>query len=45
MEQFVTSVVTDESQREKELLRFIGNSIPVLTLHDVVEHLLSLLNW
>ena len=45
MEQFVTSTVTDTSLREKELLRFIGNSIPVLTLHDVVEHLLSLLNW
>ena len=45
MEQFVTSIVTDKPQREKELLRFIGNSIPVLTLHDVVEHLLSLLNW
>ena len=45
MGQFVTSTITDESQREKELLRFIGNSIPVMTLHDVVQHLLSLLNW
>ena len=45
MEQFATSTIADVPQRENELLRFIGNSIPVLTLHDVVEHLLSLLNW
>ena len=47
MEQFATSTITDESQREKELLRSIGNSIPVLNLRDVVEHLLllSLLSW
>ena len=45
MEQFVTSTITNESQREKELLRLIGNSTPILTLHDAVEHLLSLLNW
>ena len=45
MEQFVTSTTTNESQQEKELLRFIGNSTPVMTLHDVVQHLLSLPNW
>ena len=45
MEQFATSTITDESRREKELLRFIGNLIPIMTLHVVVQHLLSLLNW
>ena len=30
---------------EKELFRLIGNSIPVLTLDDVLAHLLPLLRW
>ena len=30
---------------EKELFRFIGNSIPVMTLDDVLAHLLPLLRW
>ena len=45
MESFVNDHVTDERQREKEMFRFIGNSIPAMTLHDVARHLLSLLNW
>ena len=45
IESFVTSTISDESRQQKELFRLIGNSIPAMTLHDVVRHLLSLLNW
>ena len=45
MEQFINRAVTEPSRREKELMRLIGNSIPVMTLNSVVSHLLSLLNW
>ena len=30
---------------EKESFRFIGNSIPVMTLSDLLSHLLPLLRW
>ena len=45
IESFVTTTSSDESRQQKELFRLIGNSIPAMTLHDVVCHLLSLLNW
>ena len=45
MERFVTELTTEPERRNKELFRFIGNSIPAMTLRDVVRHLLSLLNW
>ena len=45
IETFVTTTIADESRQQKELFRLIGNSIPSMTLHDVVRHLLSLLNW
>ena len=45
MERFVTELTAEPERRNKELFRLIGNSIPVMTLRDVVRHLLSLLNW
>ena len=45
MELFVTELFTEPDKRQKELFRFIGNSIPAMTLRDVARHLLSLLNW
>ena len=45
IEPFATTTISDESRQQKELFRLIGNSIPAMTLHDVVCHLLSLLNW
>ena len=45
IESFVTTTISDKSRQQKELFRLIGNSIPAMTLHDVVRHLLSLLNW
>ena len=45
MKQFVTELTTEPERRNKELFRLIGNSIPAMTLRDVVRHLLSLLNW
>ena len=45
IETFVTTTIYDKSRQQKELFRLIGNSIPSLTLHDVVRHLMSLLNW
>ena len=40
IEPFGTTTISDESRQEKELFRLIGNSIPAMTLHDAVCHLL-----